>query len=73
VIDARINQALKNLNDNVENELRGTGTINKFYKPYISPEIQDEREKAIIQNYYSNPNDPDNLKMYQDLRTKKGF
>jgi len=73
VIDARINQALKNLNDNVENELRGTGTINKFYKPYIPTEINDDREKAIIQNYYSNPNDPDNLKMYQDLMIKKGL
>ena len=73
VIDARINQALKNLNDNVENELRGTGTINKFYKPYIPAQINDDREKTIIQNYYSNPNDPDNLKMYQDLMIKKGL
>jgi hypothetical protein len=73
VIDARINQALKNLNDNVENELRGTGTVNKFYKPYIPPEISDEREKAIIENYYTNPNDPDNLKMYQDLIRKRGL
>jgi hypothetical protein len=73
VIDARVNQALRNLNDNVENELRGTGTVNKFYRPYIPPEISDDREKAIIQNYYNNPNDPDNLQMYQDLRNKKGF
>lgn len=73
VIDARVNQALRNLNDNVENELRGTGTINKFYKPYIPPEIKDERDKAIIENYYNNPNDPDNLQMYKDLKAKKGF
>jgi hypothetical protein len=73
VIDSTINQALSNLNDNVENITRGKGTINKFYKPYTPPEITDDREKAIIQNYYNNPNDPDNLQMYQDLRAKKGF
>ena len=73
VIDARVNQALKNLNDNVENELRGTSTINKFYKPYIPEEIKDDREKAIIENYYSNPNDPDNYNLYQDLIKKRGI
>jgi len=72
VIDSKINQTIDSLNSKVESKVRGLGTKNKFYKPYI-PSITDPKEKAIIENYYSDPNDPDNLNLYQVLKAKKGF
>ena len=73
IVDATINRSLQNLNKAVETELRGTGTKNTKYTPYIPYENPTPQEEEIIKNYYSDPNDPDNLKMYQTLRTKKGF
>jgi hypothetical protein len=72
VVDARIDQALKIVNDNVEDRLRGSNTKNQYYKPYI-PYEASEQEKQIINNYYTNPNDPNYSKLYNDLKTKKGF
>jgi len=72
VVDARIDQALKIVNDNVEDRLRGSNTKNQYYKPYI-PYEASEQEKQIINNYYANPNDPNYSKLYNDLKTKKGF
>jgi len=72
VVDARIEQALKIVNDNVEDRLRGSNTKNQYYKPYI-PYEASEQEKQIINNYYANPNDPNYSKLYNDLKTKKGF
>ena len=73
IVDATINRSLQNLNKAVETELRGTGTKNTKYTPYIPYENPTPQEEEIIKNYYSDPNDPDNLKMYQTLRAKKGF
>lgn len=73
IVDATINRSLQNLNKAVEKELRGTGTKNTKYTPYIPYENPTPQEEEIIKNYYSDPNDPDNLQMYQDLRAKKGF
>ena len=73
IVDSTINTSLENLNAAVEAKLRGTGTKNTKYTPYIPIENATPEEEEIIKNYYSDPNDPDNLKMYQDLRTKKGF
>ena len=73
IVDSTINTSLENLNAAVEAKLRGTGTKNTKYTPYIPYENPTPQEEEIIKNYYSDPNDPDNLKMYQTLRTKKGF
>lgn len=73
IVDSTINTSLENLNAAVEAKLRGTGTKNTKYTPYIPYKNPTPQEEEIIKNYYSDPNDPDNLKMYQDLRTKKGF
>jgi len=73
VVDSTINRSLQNLNRDVEKELRGTGTKNTKYSPYIPYDNPNEQEKAIIENYYSDPNDPDNLNLYQTLKAKKGF
>lgn len=73
IVDATINTSLENLNAAVESKLRGTETKNTKYTPYIPYQNPTPQEEEIIKNYYSDPNDPDNLKMYQDLRAKKGF
>ena len=73
IVDSTINTSLENLNAAVESKLRGTGTKNTKYTPYIPIQNPTPQEEEIIKNYYSDPNDPDSLKMYQDLRTKKGF
>ena len=44
VIDSRINQTLKSLNDDVESKMKGANTINKFYTPYESNEIDFNKE-----------------------------
>jgi hypothetical protein len=44
VIDSRINQTLKSLNDDVESKMKGANTINKFYIPYESNEIDFTKE-----------------------------
>jgi hypothetical protein len=72
VVDARIDQALKIVNDNVEDRLRGSNTKNQYYKPFI-PYDASEEEKQIINNYYKNPNDPTYSKLFNDLRTKREF
>jgi hypothetical protein len=72
VVDARIDQGLKIINDNVENEIRGRGLVNKYYQPFI-PYDASEEEKQIINNYYKNPNDPTYSKLFNDLRTKREF
>jgi hypothetical protein len=73
VVDSTINRSLQNLNRDVEKELRGTGTKNTKYTPYIPYNNPTPQEKVIIENYYSDPNDPDNINLYQALKAKKGF
>lgn len=73
VIDARINRSLINLNKDVEAQLRGTGTINTNYTPYVPFEQPTEQEKEIINNYFSNPNDTNYKNLYNKLMLKKGF
>jgi hypothetical protein len=44
VIDSRINQTLKSLNDDVESKMKGANTINKFYTPYESNKVKFSEE-----------------------------
>jgi hypothetical protein len=73
VVDSTINRSLQNLNRDVEKELRGTGTKNTKYTPYIPYNNPSPQEKVIIENYYSDPNDLDNINLYQALKAKKEF
>lgn len=72
VVDSKIDQALLNINRNVEFETMGKNGLNRKYKPFI-PFKANEQENQIINNYFNNPNDPNYSKLYNDLITKKGF
>jgi len=72
VVDSKIDQALLNINRNVEFETMGKNGLNRKYKPFI-PFKANEQENQIINNYFNNPNDPNYSKLYNDLINKKGF